>query len=192
MHDLRSIRENPDAFDAGLARRGAEPAAARILGIDERRRAVTTRVQEAQARRNEASKAIGAAMGNVIYARFADLARENRSVTPLLLRSTAALLLLTPPILAATWFAPTVFAFVFGEEWRGAGVESHPCVDLGAFFRCRFVADGRVHDVRRTVRCARSRPGASIRVWSVQHAVTGGQIAYDQGRRHEAEGRRQA
>lgn len=65
---------------------------------------------------------IGAAMGNVIYARFADLARENRSVTPLLLRSTAALLLLTPPILAATWFAPTVFAFVFGEEWRGAGV----------------------------------------------------------------------
>ncbi len=63
MHDLRSIRENPDAFDAGLARRGAEPAAARILGIDERRRAVTTRVQEAQARRNDASKAIGAAMG---------------------------------------------------------------------------------------------------------------------------------
>lgn len=63
MHDLRSIRENPEAFDAGLARRGAEPASARILEIDERRRAVTTRVQEAQARRNEASKAIGAAMG---------------------------------------------------------------------------------------------------------------------------------
>src|SRR5688572_1044199 len=63
MHDLRSIRENPEAFDAGLARRGAEPASARILEIDERRRAVTTRVQEAQARRNEASRAIGAAMG---------------------------------------------------------------------------------------------------------------------------------
>ena len=63
MHDLRAIRENPEAFDAGLARRGAEPAAARVLEIDERRRAVTTRVQEAQARRNEASKAIGAAMG---------------------------------------------------------------------------------------------------------------------------------
>ena len=63
MHDLRSIRENPEAFDASLARRGAEPAAARIVKIDERRRAVTTQVQEAQARRNEASKAIGAAMG---------------------------------------------------------------------------------------------------------------------------------
>lgn len=63
MHDLRAIRENSEAFDAGLARRGAEPISARILEIDEKRRAVTTRVQEAQARRNEASKAIGAAMG---------------------------------------------------------------------------------------------------------------------------------
>src|SRR5690606_15214631 len=63
MHDLRAIRENPHAFDTALAARGAEPAAERILDLDERRRAVTTRVQEAQARRNEASKAIGAAMG---------------------------------------------------------------------------------------------------------------------------------
>ena len=63
MHDLRAIRENPQGFDAGLARRGAEPASAAILDLDERRRAVTTRAQEAQARRNEASKAIGAAMG---------------------------------------------------------------------------------------------------------------------------------
>src|SRR6478735_5676462 len=63
MHDMRLIRENPHAFDAGLARRGAEPVAARIVELDERRRAVMTQVQEAQARRNEASKAIGAAMG---------------------------------------------------------------------------------------------------------------------------------
>jgi len=63
MHDLRLIRETPDAFDAALARRGAEPAAARILQLDERRRALATRMQEAQSRRNEASKAIGKAMG---------------------------------------------------------------------------------------------------------------------------------
>src|SRR6478735_780105 len=63
MHDMRAIREDPQGFDAGLARRGAEPVAARIIELDERRRAVSTRVQEAQARRNEASKAIGAAMG---------------------------------------------------------------------------------------------------------------------------------
>ncbi|MFC4254497.1 serine--tRNA ligase [Altererythrobacter xixiisoli] len=63
MHDLRIIRENPQAFDAGLALRGAEPAASAILALDERRRALTTQVQEAQSRRNDASKAIGKAMG---------------------------------------------------------------------------------------------------------------------------------
>ena len=63
MHDMRAIREDPKGFDAGLAKRGVEPIAARIVELDERRRAVSTQVQEAQARRNEASKAIGAAMG---------------------------------------------------------------------------------------------------------------------------------
>ena len=63
MHDLKTIRDEPAAFDAGLARRGMEPVAARILDLDEKRRALTTRMQEAQARRNEASKAIGKAMG---------------------------------------------------------------------------------------------------------------------------------
>src|SRR5688500_1874663 len=62
MHDLRAIRENPEAFDAGLVARGAEPAAARILDLDEARRLAATRLQEAQGRRNEASKAIGLAM----------------------------------------------------------------------------------------------------------------------------------
>jgi seryl-tRNA synthetase len=63
MHDLRFIRENPAALDTGLAARGAAPVAAQILDLDERRRAVTTRLQEAQSRRNEASKLIGQAMG---------------------------------------------------------------------------------------------------------------------------------
>lgn len=63
MHDIKFIRENPEAFDAGLARRGAEPLSAAILALDSERRAVATRMQEAQSRRNDASKAIGAAMG---------------------------------------------------------------------------------------------------------------------------------
>jgi seryl-tRNA synthetase len=63
MHDIRLIRDNPAAFDAALARRGAEPVASAILALDMARRAVATRMQEAQNRRNEASKAIGAAMG---------------------------------------------------------------------------------------------------------------------------------
>lgn len=63
MHDIKFIRENPEVFDAGLARRGLEPQAAAILSLDAARRAVATRMQEAQNRRNEASKLIGAAMG---------------------------------------------------------------------------------------------------------------------------------
>jgi len=63
MHDIRFVRENAHAFDAGLARRGVEPQSGAILAIDTARRAVATRMQEAQGRRNEASKAIGAAMG---------------------------------------------------------------------------------------------------------------------------------
>jgi seryl-tRNA synthetase len=62
MHDIRFIRENPQAFDAALARRGLEPLAAQLIAIDEERRALTTQVQVAQSRRNEASKLIGAAM----------------------------------------------------------------------------------------------------------------------------------
>ncbi len=62
MHDIRFIRENPAAFDAGLARRGLAASSADILALDERSRAIKTEVQQGQARRNEASKAIGAAM----------------------------------------------------------------------------------------------------------------------------------
>jgi seryl-tRNA synthetase len=63
MHDIRIIRDNPAGFDAGLARRGLEPHSALIVQEDMRWRAVSTELQESLARRNEASKAIGAAMG---------------------------------------------------------------------------------------------------------------------------------
>ncbi len=61
MHDIKFIRENRDGFDAGLQRRALQPAANAILALDAERRAVATRMQEVQNRRNEASKAIGAA-----------------------------------------------------------------------------------------------------------------------------------
>lgn len=63
MHDLKFIRDNPEAFDAALARRGAAPVAADIVTLDTKKRAIQTQLQESQARRNDASKAIGAAMG---------------------------------------------------------------------------------------------------------------------------------
>ncbi|MGP4686844.1 serine--tRNA ligase [Agrobacterium pusense] len=62
MHDIKSIRENPEAFDAALARRGAEPAAAGLIALDEKRRSVIQSLQDMQSRRNAASKEIGAAM----------------------------------------------------------------------------------------------------------------------------------
>lgn len=62
MFDIRYIRDNPEAFDAGLAKRGLGPQAAAIIAIDERRRAHLTKLQDAQARRNAASKEIGKAM----------------------------------------------------------------------------------------------------------------------------------
>ena len=59
MHDLKWIRDNPDAFDAALARRGLPPQSASIIALDSRRRAAQTSFQELQARRNDASKQIG-------------------------------------------------------------------------------------------------------------------------------------
>ena len=64
MHDLRYIREQPDAFDTGLARRGLPARSSEILDLDARRRAAQTEMQELQHRRNEASKQIGAAKKN--------------------------------------------------------------------------------------------------------------------------------
>jgi seryl-tRNA synthetase len=60
MHDLRAIRDNPEAFDAGLKRRGLPSRAEEILRLDRQWREATTRVQEAQARRNQAAVQIAA------------------------------------------------------------------------------------------------------------------------------------
>jgi len=61
MFDLKWIRENPEAFDAGMARRGVPPQAARVAELDARRRALIGENQDLQQRRNAASKQIGAA-----------------------------------------------------------------------------------------------------------------------------------
>ena len=60
MHDIRFIRDNPEQFDAALARRGLDPVAGAILEIDSKRRGLQARMQEMQSRRNQASKEIGA------------------------------------------------------------------------------------------------------------------------------------
>ncbi|MGB6419000.1 MAG: serine--tRNA ligase [Pseudolabrys sp.] len=59
MYDIKWIREHPDAFDRGLKRRGLEPLSKKLVALDEKRRAAITKFEQAQARRNAASKDIG-------------------------------------------------------------------------------------------------------------------------------------
>jgi seryl-tRNA synthetase len=61
MHDIRAIRENPDQFDAALARRGLSPMSSQVLALDEARRALIHAAETAQAAQNAASKLVGAA-----------------------------------------------------------------------------------------------------------------------------------
>jgi seryl-tRNA synthetase len=61
MHDLKTIRDDPAAFDAGLRRRGLPAQSADILALDTKRRAAQTRLQEFQQRRNDVSRQVGAA-----------------------------------------------------------------------------------------------------------------------------------
>ena len=63
MLDVRWARENPEALDAALAARGADPISQRVLELDAARRSAQTRFQDAQSQRRDASKAIGAAKG---------------------------------------------------------------------------------------------------------------------------------
>ncbi|RKF17260.1 serine--tRNA ligase [Roseovarius spongiae] len=71
MHDIRAIRENPDAFDAALTRRPGESAMAReILALDEARRARINAAETAQAEQNKASKQVGAAKAGGDTAEF--------------------------------------------------------------------------------------------------------------------------
>ena len=61
MHDIRAIRENPAAFDAGWSARGLSEQTPAILALDGEVRVATTALQSAQSRRNDASKLIGQA-----------------------------------------------------------------------------------------------------------------------------------
>src|SRR5262245_41205183 len=62
MHDIRWIRDNAKAFDAALARRGLPGEADKLIALDEKRRTAIQRFEQAQARRNAASKEIGQAI----------------------------------------------------------------------------------------------------------------------------------
>lgn len=76
MHDIKSIRDNPEAFDRSLARRGIDALSGRILAIDSARRALLQQLQEAQARRNALSRETGEAMKAGLKDRAEELKQE--------------------------------------------------------------------------------------------------------------------
>ena len=76
MHDIRFIRDNPNAFDEGLTKRGLLPLSAALIALDERRRAAVAALQGAQERRNALSKEIGQAKAKKDDARAAELMAE--------------------------------------------------------------------------------------------------------------------
>jgi len=80
MLDIRWIRENSEALDRALQSRGAEPAAARLIALDEARRAAIQTLQETQTRRNAASKEIGQAKAQKDNARAEALMAEVASL----------------------------------------------------------------------------------------------------------------
>ena len=61
MHDIKLVRDNPEAFDQGLALRGLEPQSSQLIALDTQRREALTRQQEAETERNALSKQIGKA-----------------------------------------------------------------------------------------------------------------------------------
>src|ERR1700704_2530177 len=87
MHDIKWIRDNPEAFDRALARRGLAGEAGKLIELDERRRAAIQKAEAALARRNAASKEIGAAKKSneeaVAQALMAEVARLKTEIPAL-------------------------------------------------------------------------------------------------------------
>jgi seryl-tRNA synthetase len=83
--DIRAIRENPERFRAGLARRNLADAVDELLAADERRRSLTARVEELRAEQNRASKQIGKAQGEErqdLIAAVAEVSKEIQKLEP--------------------------------------------------------------------------------------------------------------
>ncbi len=73
MHDIKFIRQSPEAFDAGLARRGLAPMSANLLKLDEEKRKLLTKIQNWQSEKNKMAKEIGMAKGKGDTALFDEL-----------------------------------------------------------------------------------------------------------------------
>ena len=139
MLDVRAIREDPDRFRKGLARRNLAEAVDSILELDERRRALTGRVEELRAEQNRMGKAIGAAQGDEkqrLIAEVATVSAELKELEPQLEQVGAEL----TDVLAGTPNVPARVRAgrVHGRgRGRGAPARRTPDVRLRAQGPCR-------------------------------------------------------
>jgi seryl-tRNA synthetase len=76
MHDIKLIRDNPEAFDQAIARRGVAPLSTTLIELDRKRRSAQTEFDELQGKRNTLSKEIGAAKAKKDEARATELMTE--------------------------------------------------------------------------------------------------------------------
>lgn len=153
MHDIRAIRENPDQFDAALARRGLPGLSSQLLALDEGRRAKILAAETAQAEQNRASKEVGAAKARGDDAEFerlralvaqkkAEVARLNDEASAEDARLRAALAEIpnlpldevpdgrdeADNVEIRRWGSPRDFAFTPKEHFEIEGVK--PVLDL--------------------------------------------------------------
>src|ERR1700752_2464608 len=94
MLDIKRLREDPEVFRAGLARRGLAERVDELLAADERRRELTAKVEELRAEQNRASKAIGAASGDEkqrLIKEVASVSTRVKELEPQLAEAEAAL-----------------------------------------------------------------------------------------------------
>ncbi|MZR13960.1 serine--tRNA ligase [Maritimibacter sp. DP07] len=148
MHDIRTIRDNPEAFDAAMARRGLSGVSAEVLALDEARRAAILESETAQAEANKAAKAIGAAKASGDEAEFerlrAEVADKKKHIARLNDEAKAkdealtALLMTLPNVIAddvpdgededdnveiRRWGTPREFSFTPKEHYELAAVQ---------------------------------------------------------------------
>ena len=155
MHDIRAIRENPEQFDAALARRGLPGLSAQLLALDEGRRAKILASETAQAEQNKATKEVGAAKARgdegefarlraLVAEKKAEIARLNEEAGAEDARLRAALAEIpnlpldevpegrdeADNVEIRRWGSPRAFGFPPREHFEIAGVK--PLLDLGA------------------------------------------------------------
>lgn len=157
MHDIRTIRENPDAFDAALVRRGDTPMSVALLAVDTERRGKITAAETAQAEQRKASKEVGAAKGRgdedefqrlraLVADKKAEIAAMQVEAKDLDAKLTDMLARIAnlpaddvpdgadedDNIEISTWGTPASFDFTPKEHFEIAGVSASMDFELGA------------------------------------------------------------